>query len=250
MSKLDIIYEDDSIVVINKEAGMLTVADRWNHISVHLQSILRKKYGDIFTIHRLDKDTSGVICFAKNAEVHKILNEQFETREVEKYYVALVSGELTEDGFIDQPLVPSETRPGTTIIHRKGKPSYTSYKIVENYSLFTMVDVRIHTGRMHQIRAHFAYIGHPLFIDPVYGKRENFFLSELKGRKYREGKFSATEEKPLISRLTLHSSKLLIEHPITKEKMEFKAEIPKDIRALTNQFNKIEKKKSSLLLGS
>jgi 23S rRNA pseudouridine1911/1915/1917 synthase len=244
LSKLDIIYEDDSIVVINKEAGMLTVADRWIHNSVHLQSILRKKYGEIYTIHRLDKETSGVICFAKNADVHKILSEQFETREVEKYYLALVSGELTEDGFIDQPLVPSETRPGTTIIHRKGKPSYTSYKVVENYSLFTVVDVRIHTGRMHQIRVHFAFIGHPLFIDSVYGRREHFMLSELKGRKYKAGKFTETDEKPLMSRLTLHSSRLILEHPITKQKMEFKAEIPKDIKALIHQFDKYDKKKS------
>lgn len=243
MIKLNILYEDDSIVVINKDAGMLTVADRWNHTSVHLQSLLRQRYGEIFTIHRLDKDTSGIICFAKNAEVHKILSEQFETREVEKHYIALVNGHLSEDGYIDQPLVSSESKPGTMIIHKKGKPSYTTYRIVETYSLFTIVDVQIHTGRMHQIRVHFAHIGHPLFIDPIYGKRENFYLSELKGRKYRTGKFTENEENPLITRLTLHSQKLVLKHPISGENMEFKADIPKDIKALINQFNKMEKKK-------
>jgi 23S rRNA pseudouridine1911/1915/1917 synthase len=238
MSKqLEIIYEDESIVLINKPSGLLTVADRFQIESHHLQSILRKKYGEIFTVHRLDRDTSGLICFAKNAEVHKILSEQFEHRDIEKYYVALVEGSVPASGEIDEPLVMSETKPGTMKVHKKGKPSLTTYELVKDYELFSHVDIRIHTGRMHQIRVHFNHIGHPLFIDPVYGKREMFMLSELKGKKFKMGKFSE-EEKPLITRLTLHSSKLVFTHPLTNEKMTFEAPLPKDIKALINQADK------------
>lgn len=233
--KLDILYEDDHMVVINKEAGMLTVADRWNQQSLHLQSYLRNKYGEIFTIHRLDKDTSGVICFAKNAEAHKILSEKFETRDIDKTYIALVSGSLEDEGEIDAPLVLSETKPGTTIVHKKGKPSFTTYKVINRYSLFSTVEVKIHTGRMHQIRVHMAHIGCPLFIDPVYGRRSEFFLSEIKGRRYRQGKFSEENERPLMSRLSLHSLRLSFDHPVTGEQMIFEAPLPKDIKAVIKQ---------------
>jgi 23S rRNA pseudouridine1911/1915/1917 synthase len=236
LSKLNIIYEDDHLVIINKEAGMLTVADRFNIESVHLQSLLRKKYGDIFTVHRLDRETSGVICFAKDAETHQLLNEKFEHRDVEKYYFAIVEGNTPAEGEIDAPLVASETKPGTMVIHRKGKPSFTTYKTIKNFGLCSAVEVQIHTGRMHQIRVHFASIGHPLFIDTVYGRRENFKLSEIKGRKFRLGKFEE-EEKPLISRLTLHSLKLVLDHPHTGEKMTFEAPLPKDMKALMKQLD-------------
>jgi 23S rRNA pseudouridine1911/1915/1917 synthase len=234
---IDIIYEDEDIVVLNKEAGMLTVADRFQIESYHLQSALKKKYGEIFTIHRLDRDTSGVICFAKNAESHKILSEKFEHREIEKYYVALVEGSAPEHGIIDEPLALSESKPGTMKVHRRGKPSLTEYNKKEDYGLFSVLDVRIYTGRMHQIRVHLAHAGLPLFIDPVYGRRDLFMLSELKGKKYRMGKHTE-EEKPLISRLTLHSSKLIFDHPRTNLRLTFEAPLPKDFRALINQAEK------------
>ncbi len=234
---IEIIYEDDDIVVLNKEAGMLTVADRFQVESYHLQSALKKKYGEIFTIHRLDRDTSGVITFAKNAESHKILNEKFEHREVEKYYIALVEGSAPNHGLIDEPLAQSETKPGTMKVHRRGKPSVTEYNKIADYGLFSTLEVQIFSGRMHQIRVHLSYVGLPLFIDPVYGRRELFMLSELKGKKYRMGKFTE-EEKPLIDRLTLHSSKLVIDHPKTGQRMTFEAPLPKDMKALINQAEK------------
>jgi 23S rRNA pseudouridine1911/1915/1917 synthase len=241
MSKqLEIIYEDQDIVVINKPAGLLTVADRFQIESYHLQSILRKKYGEIFTVHRLDRDTSGVICFAKNAESHKILSETFEHRDVEKYYLAIVEGSAPDTGEIDEPLAMSETKPGTMKVHKKGKPSFTTFTKIEDYGLCSALEVRIHTGRMHQIRVHLSYIGFQLFIDPVYGRRTEFFLSEVKGKKFRIGK-NTEQENPLISRLTLHARRLIINHPKSGEKMTFEAETPKDLRALMNQLEKRKK---------
>ncbi len=234
---INILYEDDDIVVLNKEAGMLTVADRFQIESYHLQSALRKMYGEIFTIHRLDKDTSGVISFAKNAESHKILSEKFEHREVEKFYIAFVEGSAPDHGIIDEPLAMSESKPGTMKVHRRGKASLTHYKKIADYGLFSVLEVELFTGRMHQIRVHLKHVGLPLFIDPLYSRRESFLLSELKGKKYRIGK-NTEEEKPLISRLTLHSSKLIFNHPKTGVKMTFEAPLPKDMKALINQCDK------------
>lgn len=237
MSQIEILYEDDHLVVVNKSAGMLTVADRFQQESVHLQSLLRKKYGEIFTVHRLDKDTSGLVVFAKNAECHRILSMAFEERDVHKIYYAIVDGQLAEEGSIDEPLALSESRPGTMKVYKKGKPSLTTFKTLERYEWFSVAEVTLHTGRMHQIRVHMAHIGHPLFIDPIYGRRDAFYLSEWKGRKYKSGKFS-DEERPLIARLTLHAWKLDFNHPFTGEKMHMEAPIPKDLRALINQAKK------------
>lgn len=234
MAALNIVYEDDHLVIVNKAAGMLTVADRFQQESVHLQSLLRKKYGEIYTIHRLDKDTSGLVVFAKNAECHRAMSLAFEERDVNKVYLALADGNLPDEGTIDEPLALSDTRPGTMKVYKKGKPSLTTFRTLRRFEWFSELEVTIHTGRMHQIRVHLAYIGHPLFIDPLYGRRAEFFLSEWKGRKYKAGKFSG-EERPLCSRLTLHAWKLDFTHPVTGEKMHFEAEVPKDIKALTQQ---------------
>lgn len=234
MATLDILFEDEHLVVVNKAAGMLTVADRFQQESVHLQSLLRKKYGEIFTIHRLDKDTSGLVVFAKDAESHRALSLAFEQRDVQKVYLALADGQLADEGSIDEPLALSESRPGTMKVYKKGKPSLTTFRTLHRYEWFSELEVTLHTGRMHQIRVHLAHIGHPLFVDPVYGRRAEFYLSEWKGRKYKTGKFSEGE-RPLINRLTLHAWKLDLIHPVTGKKMHFEAEIPKDIRALLKQ---------------
>lgn len=240
MAALDIIYEDNYLVVVNKAAGMLTVADRFQQESVHLQSILRNKYGQIFTIHRLDRETSGIICFAKDAETHRLLSQIFEEREVEKYYAAFVEGCPPKEGIINEPLAMSETRPGTMKVYKKGKPSLTTFELVKSFQSFSHLRIRIHTGRMHQIRVHLAFIGFPLFIDSLYGRRTEFKLSELKGKKYRIGKFGE-EEKPLISRLTLHAEELSFIHPHTNEKIKFQAALPKDMKALIQQAEKANK---------
>ena len=238
--KVDILFEDEFIVVLNKEAGVLTVADRFNFESLHLQSFLRNKYGEIFTIHRLDRDTSGVICFAKDAESHKNLSAQFEGREVEKHYKAIVEGIPPDHGIIDEALAESQTKRGVMKVYKKGKPSVTEYWLSKSYTRCSLLDVQIYTGRMHQIRVHLAYIGFPLFVDPVYGRRESFLLSEIKGKKYRSGKYS-DEERPLISRQTLHSSKLVFNHPFTNARMTIEAPMPKDMTAMLKQMEKLEK---------
>ena len=240
MIQFEIIYEDEDLMVINKPAKILSIPDRYIPEKPNLKDLLSEKKGRIFTVHRLDKDTSGIICFAKNEEAHQSLSLQFENRTVEKYYQSIVEGRVLQtEGRIEQPIAADPNKPGKMIISRKGKASITEYEMIEQFKNFSLLSAKILTGRTHQIRVHFSFIGHPLAIDPIYGKREAFFLSEIKRKRYRLGKNQ--EERPLISRLTLHAQQLKLNHPITKERLTFEAEFPKDLRAMVNQLKKWNK---------
>lgn len=241
--KLNILFEDEEMIVVDKPAGLLSIPDRFDKNSPNLGTILRNNYPSIHVVHRLDRDTSGVIIFAKNAEAHAFLSQEFEGREVTKKYLALVNGIPPEAGEINVPLIESQSKPGVMVASKKGKESLTHYKLISAHGVFSLVEVQIFTGRMHQIRVHMAYEGHPLFIDPVYGSRSEFLLSELKGRKYKISK-NEEAELPLATRQTLHSFQLSIKHPVTKEYVTFEAPIPKDFKALINQADKHFKSKA------
>jgi 23S rRNA pseudouridine1911/1915/1917 synthase len=236
ISKLSIIYKDNDIVVVDKPPGMLSVGDRFTFNIPSVLSNLRKNYGEVLTVHRLDKDTSGLLVFALNAEAHRHLSMAFEGREVEKHYIALVEGIPPQNGEIHEALAESPFVKGKMVVYKKGKPSSTLYTKIDQFGQVALLDVHILTGRTHQIRVHMAHIGHPLFIDTMYGRREEFFLSEFKGRNYKTSK--KAREKPLINRLSLHAHTLCFTHPITKEQLNLVAELPKDIKAFINQAKK------------
>lgn len=237
MVKFEIIHIDEDIIVVNKPAGLLTIGDRFTFNIPSLLSQLRKKYEEVYTVHRLDKDTSGIVIFARNAEAHRNLSMQFEQKDVHKKYVAFVEGATPQEGTIDEPIAESPHVKGKMVVYKKGKPSTTNFKTSQTYGNVSEVDIELLTGRTHQIRVHMAYIGHPLFIDPNYGTREEFFLSEFKGRKFKLSKDK--KEKPFITRLTLHSYSLTINHPTSGDKITFECDIPKDLRALKNQLTKL-----------
>lgn len=235
--KLDILFQDEEIVVVNKPAGVLTIPGRSGEDGDSLLSLLNKKFDQCLTVHRLDLNTSGVICFAKTKEAHKALSLQFQNRSVQKIYQVLVDGTVQEEtGEIDKPIAPHKVIAGKMAIASKGKKALTLYTVKERFNSFTFLEADIKTGRTHQIRLHFQSIGFPLSIDKVYGSREAIKLSEIKGRSYRIGKLD--EERPLMSRSTLHASKLTINHPDTGEQMTFEAPLPKDFKALLNQLRK------------
>jgi len=178
LKKLEIIYEDDYLVAVNKPAGHLSIPDRFHANIPNIQSLLVKKYGKIWTVHRLDKFTSGVMVFAKDEETHKFLSAEWMDRRPEKYYEAIVDGvPAIESGKVDLPLAESMTRRGKMLTHPRGKESVTLFKVTEAYSRFSFIYLKILTGRMHQIRVHMADMGHPLIVDTLYGKREAFFLN-------------------------------------------------------------------------
>jgi RluA family pseudouridine synthase len=222
---------------VDKPAGMLTIPDRFDASQPNLVAYLQKSHGTIIPVHRLDRYTSGVHIFAKNAETHKEISLMFQSREVEKYYMTLVDGvPKPSSGRIDVPLTESTTTRGKMLVHSRGKESVTDYKVLESYGLFSWLYVRIHTGRMHQVRVHMQYLGTPLIVDTLYGLREHFYLSEIKGKKMKLGK--AEEEKPLLSRQPLHAEKLVFRHPSTGENLSITAPLPKDMRAVIQQMQK------------
>lgn len=231
---LDIIFENDQFIAVNKPSGLLSIPDRLGK-EISLKDILKEKYGAIYTVHRLDKDTSGIIVFAKTEESHKELSLLFEGRSMEKYYVGLVYGNMiNQKGSIDAPIMEHPGKASKMMTHAKGKPSLTDYEVLESFRSYSWVQFHIHTGRTHQIRVHMQHIGHSIVCDPVYGDAKPILLSALK-RNFKLAK-TADEERPILSRLALHSHRL--KFVLNGESFELEAEIPKDLRAVLQQLRK------------
>ena len=230
-----IIFENENFLAINKPAGLLSIPDRMQS-EVSLKDMLINKYGSIFTVHRLDKDTSGIILFAKNETVHKFLSQAFEERRVEKFYQGIVHGSPAEKkGTIDAPISEHLVQKGLMVIHRNGKPSVTDYEVIEDYKSYSLLQFQLHTGRTHQIRVHCKNIGHPLACDELYGDGKPVLLSSLK-KKYKLSKHEE-EERPMLNRLALHSYCLKFTDA-EGNTFNLAAELPKDMKALLQQLKK------------
>ncbi len=235
---LDILFENDQVIAINKPAGLLSIPDREGK-EPSLKQILQEKFGKIFTVHRLDRETSGVILFARDEETHKYLSELFETRNIEKYYLGIVTGTLPEKKkTIDAPIMEHPFKKGTMIVHQKGKPSVTDYEVKEEWGKLSLVEFRIHTGRTHQIRVHMKNEGHPIVCDELYGDPTPLKLSAFK-RNYHLSK-NEEEERPILGRLGLHAWKLTFKLP-SGEQVSLEAPLPKDMRALLQQLTKLRR---------
>jgi len=235
-----IIFEDENIVAINKPSGLLSIPDREGK-EVSLKRILQENYPSIFTVHRIDRDTSGLIIFAKNELAHKHLSTQFEIRQTEKIYQGLVIGSLTnQQGSIDSPIAEHPVKPGLMVINRKGKESLTDYEVLADYKIYSWLQFRIHTGRTHQIRIHMKDLGHPIVKDELYGDGKPLLLSSIKN-KFKLSK-NELEERPLMDRLALHALKLDIQS-LNGKKLQLEAPLPKDLRATLQQLDKWKAKK-------
>ena len=163
-----IIYEDENLIALNKPSGLLSIPDREGK-DISLKKLLIEKYGNIFTVHRLDKDTSGLIVFARNETTHKLLSQQFEERQTEKIYLGLVLGSLAEKkGSIEAPISEHPAKRGFMTVYKNGKESLTDYEVLEDFKIFSWVQFQIHTGRTHQIRVHAKHICHPVVCDELY----------------------------------------------------------------------------------
>ena len=230
-----VIKETESWIALNKPSGLLSIPDREGK-ETSLKKILIEKFGSIFTVHRLDKDTSGLILFAKNEEAHKHLSQQFENRATVKIYQGIVIGSpFNKTGTIESRIMEHPVKKGTMVINRKGKEAITDYEVIEDFGIYSLVQFQIHTGRTHQIRIHLKDIGHPIVCDELYGDAKPILLSSFK-KKFNLGKFEL-EEKPILGRLALHSAKLSFTD-LDGTKQELEAELPKDMRATLQQLRK------------
>lgn len=221
---MEIIYEDDSILVINKPSGLLSIQDGYDPMLPHVKTVLAPEYGPCWIVHRLDKETSGVLILARNKAVHRTLNTLFQNREVHKTYHAMIYGVPDAVEYtIDLPLKVNGDRQHRTVIDfENGKPAQTTIKILKTRSNFSIVSAQPKTGYTHQIRAHLSATGNPIVGDSLYPLDSSKTIA------------AATS---LIHRVALHAFELAIPHPITKKLMTFSANYPEDFINLMVLFN-------------
>ncbi len=227
-----LLRQDEALLVVNKPAGLLTLPDGYDPNLPCLVEMLKTRFNPLWVVHRLDKDTSGVIVFARTAQAHRDLNAQFAGRAVRKSYHALVWGAPPwQSQQIKLALRPNGDRKHRTVIDLPGgKKSMTDVTVLERYRSCALVEAQPHTGRRHQIRAHLAAQGYPILNDALYGDERPLLLSALKA-DYRTGR---TAESPLLGRLGLHAWALTFVHP-SGERMQFQAPYPQDFhRAVKN----------------
>ena len=230
-----VVYENEDFIVLNKPSGLLSIPDREGK-EISLKALLKENYGDIFTVHRLDRDTSGLIVFAKNESTHKHLSKQFEDRSTRKIYNGLVLGKPPSSrGVVDIPIAEHYAQQGKMMTSAKGKTSVTEYEMLEQFRHYTWMQFTILTGRTHQIRVHMSHIGHPVACDTLYGDGKAILLSTFK-KKFKLSK-AEDEERPILNRLALHATELSFSGN-DNNAVTFTAEIPKDLKALQQQLRK------------
>lgn len=233
-----ILTEQSDWVAIDKPSGILSIPDRLGK-ERSLKTWLAERYGNIHTVHRIDRDTSGVIVFARTLEMQQHLSAQFEQRETEKTYLGMVVGcPINASGFVDAPIAEHPARNGTMIIHRNGKHAHTEYTLIDRFPGYSLLQFKILTGRTHQIRIHAREMGHPIVCDPLYGDGKPFLLSSLK-KKFHLSK-KVDEERPLMGRLALHAHQLCFRDAAGTQ-IQLEAPLHKDMRAMLQQLRKLSR---------
>ncbi len=237
--KVRLLHVDEAIAVVDKPAGLLTVPGRGPDPSLldELRAAPRFAGGEPLRVaHRLDRETSGVVVFARTADAQRALSEQFAAGRVEKVYLALVTGYVADDGEIDIPIASTRSERMRAARPGGGKDSVTRYRVLERLPGNTLLECRPTTGRTHQIRVHLAEIGHPLSVDPLYGGGSSILLSQYKSGYVPSGR---KEERPLIDRLTLHAAAISFDHPGTGQRVRYESPLPKDFAVALKQLGRL-----------
>ncbi len=230
---VEILYRDPRLVVVNKPAAILSIPGRDG--SPSLVEMLRDTLGaEVYIVHRLDRDTSGVLLFALDAKTHRILSEQFAARRVRKTYLAIVRGTPAMTEFnITFPLKIGQKN--LVKVDPAGKPSETVCRVIEGFGRYSFLEIEPLTGRQHQIRVHLAAAGHPLLVDPEYGSPDPFTIRDIKPAAVMSDSRGAGA---LLRRTPLHAATLEIRAPDSDAPMTFQAAMPKDMRATLQQLRK------------
>jgi 23S rRNA pseudouridine1911/1915/1917 synthase len=242
---LDILYEDNDILIVNKVAGMVVHPGFGNRegtlvnaLSYHFQNLPNMGEEDRpGLVHRLDKNTSGVLVVAKNEKSMEILSEKFRERDLDRKYIALVWGDVRDDeGTIIANIGRSLKNRKIMDIFPKGdygKHAISHYKVLERFGYTTLVECKLETGRTHQIRAHFKYLGHPLFNDSEYGGDKI-----LKGTTFTKYKQFVQNCFKICNRQALHAFTLSFKHPFSNQEVSFKSELPLDMQELIDKWRR------------
>ncbi|MFA5781174.1 MAG: RluA family pseudouridine synthase [Bacteroidales bacterium] len=252
---INIVYEDDDIIVLNKEPGLVVhpgygnfTGTMVNALVYHFQNILNKKEEEIkpFLVHRIDKNTSGIILIAKNELAQAKLAKEFFDHTITRKYHALVWGDFTEDeGAITGNIGrnPKDRKVMTVFPDGKsGKPAITHYKVIERFGYITLIECQLETGRTHQIRTHLKYIGHPLFNDETYGG--NIILKGTTFTKYKQFVENCFK---LLPRQALHAKSLGFIHPASSKYIFFDSELPPDMQTVIEKWKRyISDKKNEI----
>ncbi len=248
--ELQILYQDASLLVVDKPPDLPVEPDRWDATRPCLLGALQALGGDSVEgrerfrprlVHRLDTDTSGAVLVAKTVEAERELGRAFEAGQVHKLYLALVEGEHPldegEHELLDLPLSPDKRRGGTMVVREGGKPAQTRIAVEQRFRGYTLLRCEPLTGRTHQIRVHLAAAGFPLVVDPLYGRRKSFSLSEFKlDYKRKPGR----PETPLIDRLSLHALRIEFPTPDAPERrIAVEAPLPPDFQRVLKQLAKV-----------
>ena len=226
--QLNIVYEDDHLLVIDKIADMVVHPGAGNHSGTILNALLfhSKQQAALpraGIVHRLDKDTSGLMVVAKSLEAHSSLVESFQAHSIDRRYYAIVRGQLISGGVIDEPIGRHPTDRIKMAVNIKGKEARTHYKIVEKFQRHTWVEAKLETGRTHQIRVHFAHKNMPLVGDSVYAPRI---------QRVANVPNELNEAICAFSRQALHSYHLAFEHPVSGEALQWTSDLPADMQQL------------------
>ena len=236
-SLFSLVYEDENIAALNKSSGIAVSPDRWDISRERLDKLAAEflKVPKLYTVHRIDRETSGLVVFAKNSEAHKNLSAAFELRQVKKIYLAVIRGRPSwKETICDLPLVPNGNKRHLTIIDQyRGKKSLTAFRILGGAGNYSILEALPETGRTHQIRVHLASLGHPVVCDEFYGTTKPVFLSSFK----KGWRGDPKEERPLLSRLGLHAAELYIPD-YAGTGLPLKAPLPRDMAALIKQMEK------------
>ena len=236
---LEVLHEDEDLLVVNKPAGMVTHPAYGNYSGTLVNALLHhcKGLSQVNTslrpgiVHRLDKDTSGLMVVAKNDRAHQLLARQFSARTIERAYWALVWGTFSESkGVIEASLGRSKKDRKKVAVTAEGKHARTEFQVLRRYAYLTLLQLRLHTGRTHQIRVHLAHVGHPVFGDPTYGGRSSTW-GGLTGSKAQQ----AARLLKLLPRQALHAKTIGFVHPGTNERISFDSELPNDMASVLSE---------------
>lgn len=213
----EILFEDSSIIAVNKPAGVTTIPGNNMPRKESLVGMVEETCGHkLFVVHRLDRETSGAVVFAKTPEAHKALNMQFDRKEVGKAYIALVEGVCDfNEKEINIPVSRSRSGSRKPSLASKGLEAITRVKVIKIYAKHTLLEVNPLTGKRHQIRLHLKAIGHPLAFDRLYGRKEPLTVSDITG--------DTADRQTFLSRMPLHAKSIEFMHPVTGRKIKIEA---------------------------